>query len=183
MIVEIILILLCIILFFCFLYERDKKKDYMNRYDAETLELEESNQMMDSIFCNVHAYILLIDDDFVVLKTNYYLLTDTIASFDKKRVGDLLKCHNAMCAIGGCGTGDFCKRCPIRAAIQHAFDTSSNFTNLEDSLEVMNDDDTSLKIDASISGRYFMFDDKPRMVLTVQDITELKKAKMLQSNT
>jgi hypothetical protein len=156
----------------------------MHRLNYESLELEETNQLMDSVFHHVHAYILLIDGDFVVLKTNYYMLTGTMSTFDKKRVGDLLHCRNAMCSAGGCGTGELCATCPIRAAIQQALDTHSNFENLEASLNVIVGDDARIvEITASVSGKFFLYRDKPRMVLTIHDITELKKARMLQSNT
>jgi hypothetical protein len=169
------LIILCIIFLVCYLYEKSVRTKLEKQLTAQNVALAESDLFTDAILKNVHAYILLIDNDFVVLRTNYYMLTNTIASLDKKRVGDLLQCHNAMCAAGGCGTGDFCKVCPIRHAIQHALDTKTGFTNLEASLNVQVDETHTATIDASISGSYFVYGDQPRMVLTVHDITALKK--------
>src|SRR5574344_1718487 len=123
---EILLFILCIILLVSFLIERNKRQAYSKHLDVENYTLEETTMLMDAVFKNVHAFIILIDDDFAVLKTNYYMLTGTIATLEKKRVGDLLHCRNAMCALHGCGTGELCKTCPIRHAIQNALDTKSN---------------------------------------------------------
>lgn len=86
---------------------------------------------------NVHAYILLIDNDFKVLKTNYYQLTGTQKSLEEKRVGDLLQCRNALSAEGGCGTHAYCGSCPIRCAIRQAFEQRRGFTDLEATLNVL----------------------------------------------
>lgn len=54
---------------------------------------------------NVHAFILLIDRDFVVTRTNYYDITKARKPEGRlARVGDLLRCNNALSAEGGCGT-------------------------------------------------------------------------------
>ena len=128
-----------------------------------------------AILKNVHAYILLIDNDFKVLKTNYYQLTGTQKGLEEKRVGDLLQCRNALSAEGGCGTHAYCGSCPIRCAIRQAFEQRRGFTDLEATLNVLTSEKKSVECDAVISGSYFLLNEEENMVLTVHDITQLKE--------
>jgi len=57
------------------------------RLFRESRKLEHTNHIASAILKNVHAYILLIDNDFKVLKTNYYQLTGTQKGLKEKRVG------------------------------------------------------------------------------------------------
>jgi hypothetical protein len=169
----VILAVLCVLLLTAFIYERYKSKQISSELDKESVELDNTNRISDIILSNIHAFILFIDSDFFVLKTNYYTLTETLGVMSRKKVGDLLKCRNALSASGGCGTSGLCPRCPVRLAIQKAFDTQSSFTDLEASLEVM-DGNQSYPLQAEISGKYISMNNKDYMVLTVHDVTRLK---------
>ena len=98
------------------------------RLFRESRKLERPSHIAGAVLKNVHAFILLIDNDFKVLKTNYYQKTGTRKGTEEKRVGDLLQCRNALAAEGGCGTHSFCGSCPIRTAIRQAFEQRRNFT-------------------------------------------------------
>ncbi|MCS3215888.1 sensor histidine kinase [Bacteroides thetaiotaomicron] len=145
------------------------------RLFRESRKLEHTNHIASAILKNVHAYILLIDNDFKVLKTNYYQLTGTQKGLEEKRVGDLLQCRNALSAEGGCGTHAYCDSCPIRCAIRQAFEQRRGFTDLEATLNVLTSEKKSVECDAVISGSYFLLNEEENMVLTVHDITQLKE--------
>ncbi|MBV4089944.1 sensor histidine kinase [Bacteroides thetaiotaomicron] len=146
------------------------------RLFRESRKLEHTNHIASAILKNVHAYILLIDNDFKVLKTNYYQLTGTQKGLEEKRVGDLLQCRNALSAEGGCGTHAYCGSCPIRCAIRQAFEQKRGFTDLNATLNVLTSEKKSVECDAVISGSYFLLNEEENMVLTVHDITQLKQA-------
>ncbi|WP_444104196.1 sensor histidine kinase [Bacteroides sp.] len=146
------------------------------RLFRESRKLERTSHIAGAILKNVHAFILLIDNDFKVLKTNYYQKTGTRKGTEEKRVGDLLQCRNALAAEGGCGTHSFCGSCPIRTAIRQAFEQRRNFTDLEATLSVVTSDNTSVKCDAVISGSYFLLNEEENMVITVHDVTRRKQA-------
>ncbi|WP_195210892.1 sensor histidine kinase [Bacteroides faecis] len=146
------------------------------RLFRESRKLEHTSHIASAILKNVHAYILLIDNDFKVLKTNYYQLTGTQKSLEEKRVGDLLQCRNALSAEGGCGTHAYCGSCPIRCAIRQAFEQRRGFSDLEATLNVLTAEKKSVACDAVISGSYFLLNEEENMVLTVHDITQLKQA-------
>ena len=161
-----ILIILCAVLLLSYLWERRKCLRMQKRLFRESRKLEHTSHIASAILKNVHAYILLIDNDFKVLKTNYYQLTGTQKSLEEKRVGDLLQCRNALSAEGGCGTHAYCGSCPIRCAIRQAFEQRRGFTDLEATLNVLTAEKKSVACDAVISGSYFL----------LNDITQLKQA-------
>ena len=170
-----ILLIICAILLLSYLWERRKCLRMQKRLFRESRKLEHTNHIASAILKNVHAYILLIDNDFKVLKTNYYQLTGTQKGLEEKRVGDLLQCRNALSAEGGCGTHAYCGSCPIRCAIRQAFEQRRGFTNLEATLNVLTSEKKSVECDAVISGSYFLLNEEENMVLTVHDITQLKE--------
>ena len=163
------LIILCAILLISFLWERRKCLRMQKRLFRESRKLEHTNHVASAILKNVHAFILLINNDFKVLKTNYYQQTGT------RRVGDLLQCCNALSAEGGCGTHVYCGSCPIRQAIRQAFEQRRGFTNLEATLNMVTSENQTVACEAVISGSYFLLNEEENMVLTVHDITHLKQ--------
>ena len=171
-----ILLILCAVLLLSYLLERRKCLRMQKRLFRESRKLEHTNHIASAILKNVHAYILLIDNDFKVLKTNYYQLTGTQKGLEEKRVGDLLQCRNALSAEGGCGTHAYCGSCPIRCAIRQAFEQRRGFTDLNATLNVLSSEKKSVECDAVISGSYFLLNEEENMVLTVHDITQLKQA-------
>lgn len=170
-----ILLIICAILLLSYLWERRKCLRMQKRLFRESRKLEHTNHIASAILKNIHAYILLIDNDFKVLKTNYYQLTGTQKGLEEKRVGDLLQCRNALSAEGGCGTHAYCGSCPIRCAIRQAFEQRRGFTDLEATLNVLTSEKKSVECDAVISGSYFLLNEEENMVLTVHDITQLKE--------
>ena len=170
-----ILLIICAILLLSYLWERRKCLRMQKRLFRESRKLEHTNHIASAILKNVHAYILLIDNDFKVLKTNYYQLTGTQKGLEEKRVGDLLQCRNALSAEGGCGTHAYCGSCPIRCAIRQAFEQRRGFTDLEATLNVLTSEKKSVECDAVISGSYFLLNEEENMVFTVHDITQLKE--------
>jgi len=169
----VILAVLCVLLLFAFIYERYRSNQISSELDKESMELDNTNRISDIILSNVHAFILFIDSDFFVHKTNYYIRTETLEELSKKRVGDLLKCSNSFLMPGGCGTSELCPQCPVRLAIQKAFDNRSSFTDLEAALDVV-DGKQVFPLQAEISGKYISVNNKDYMVLTVHDVTRLK---------
>ena len=177
------LIILCAILLISFLWERRKCLRMQKRLFRESRKLEHTNHVASAILKNVHAFILLINNDFKVLKTNYYQQTGTRKGPEEKRVGDLLQCCNALSAEGGCGTHVYCGSCPIRQAIRQAFEQRRGFTNLEATLNMVTSENQTVACEAVISGSYFLLNEEENMVLTVHDITELKEteAELIQA--
>lgn len=79
-----ILLILCAVLLLSYLLERRKCLRMQKRLFRESRKLEHTNHIASAILKNVHAYILLIDNDFKVLKTNYYQLTGTQKGLEER---------------------------------------------------------------------------------------------------
>ena len=169
---QIVLSLVCVAFLGAILWEKRQGKLMQSASDRK---LENVNCLFDAILTHIHAYVLVIDSDFKVLKTNYYDLTHLSPDGKEKRVGDLLQCRNALSAKGGCGTHAFCQECPVRGAIGNAFRQKKEFTDLQSSLNIAIDEHEFVKCDVMISGVFRTLDSEARMVLTVHDITSIKQ--------
>lgn len=172
--VELVIIALSILFLIVLLVERTKRKQMQKALENETYKLKKIDSIARAIFENVHAFILFIDSDLTVLKTNYYSRTGTTQDGKEKKVGDLLHCANALAAECGCGTHCLCASCPVRRAITQALLDKQSFTDLEAKLEVQISATESIECDTEISGAYLPLHGEDYMVLTIHDVTRQK---------
>lgn len=117
--------------------------------------IEENERIGGEILRNIAAYILLVDPEFNVLRTNYFALTETPADKKLLKVGNLLHCKNGEDA-GECGTHTLCADCPVRKAITAAFAARQNFTGLETPMTLYTSADKTESVDCvvTVSGNY-----------------------------
>lgn len=134
-----------------------------------------TDKLFRAIMRNLHAYVLLINRDFTVFYTNYYDITGAVKPAETGRVGDILRCNNALSVAGGCGTHALCEHCPVRNAIENAFVVQKNFTDLATVLNLRDSEGRTTEYDAYISGEYMEIEGRDCMVITVHDITRLKQ--------
>ncbi len=144
--------------------------------------LENTEKLFKAILQNIHAFVLFINKDLEVVQTNYYDITKFPKSQSTVKVGDLLRCENAQAAKGGCGTSPFCQCCPIRNKIEDAFRQKKSFTDLEAELNVTDGEGKVSGCNVYISGEYMQIDGDDCMVVTVHDITKLKKTEQELQN-
>lgn len=135
----------------------------------------------DTILHSMNACFMLVDRDFVVLRTNYYDLNGIPGEPVFNRVGDLLKCKNAV-RSEGCGAHHNCGSCMVRYTIENAFCHKKGFSKLEASMRLFSPDHQHIiPCDVSVSGTYLTDADQEQMLLTIYDITELKNTQRLLS--
>lgn len=134
-----------------------------------------TDELFQAIMRNIHAYVLLIKRDLTVFYTNYYDITGAVKPVKSQRVGDLLQCTNALSAPDGCGTHSLCNHCPVRNAIEDAFRTKHNFIDLDTVLNVRKGNGAAEECKVHISGEYMLIEGEESMVITVHDITHLKR--------
>ena len=135
----------------------------------------------DTILYSMNACFMLVDRDFVVLRTNYYDLNGIPGEPVSNRVGDLLKCKNAV-RSEGCGAHHNCGSCMVRYTIENAFCHKKGFSKLEASMRLFSPDHQHIiPCDVSVSGTYLTDADQEQMLLTIYDITELKNTQRLLS--
>ena len=143
---------------------------------AQKNELGLNKDFSDAILRNIDAYIVLANRNFLVEKTNYYSLNSEKDDCVLHRVGELLRCKNALDS-GACGTHENCKSCPVRASIERCFREKNSFSRLEAPMRLYLSDDTDNYVDCvvSVSGAYMVQNRDEKVLLTVRDITRLKK--------
>lgn len=173
-----VVILICIVLLLSFLWgrERQKSKSLQKELIGDKNEICSIKDFSDSILYNVDAYIILANRSFLVEKTNYYNLNKTAEGKVLRRVGELLRCKNALDA-GICGTHENCKLCPVRNAIDKCFREKGHFSQLETPMRLYLSEKTDNFVDCvvSVSGTYLRLNEDDKVLLTVRDITRQKK--------
>lgn len=156
--------------------ETKKTKSLNKEVLAQKNELGLNKDFSDAILRNIDAYIVLANRNFLVEKTNYYSLNSEKDDCVLHRVGELLRCKNALDS-GACGTHENCKSCPVRASIERCFREKNSFSRLEAPMRLYLSDDTDNYVDCvvSVSGAYMVQNRNEKVLLTVRDITRLKK--------
>lgn len=156
--------------------ETKKTKSLNKEVLAQKNELGLNKDFSDAILRNIDAYIVLANRNFLVEKTNYYSLNSEKDDCILHRVGELLRCKNALDS-GACGTHENCKSCPVRASIERCFREKNSFSRLEAPMRLYLSDDTDNYVDCvvSVSGAYMVQNRDEKVLLTVRDITRLKK--------
>ena len=156
--------------------ETKKTKSLNKEVLAQKNELGLNKDFSDAILRNIDAYIVLANRNFLVEKTNYYSLNREKDDCVLHRVGELLRCKNALDS-GACGTHENCKSCPVRASIERCFLEKNSFSPLEAPMRLYLSDDTGDYVDCvvSVSGAYMVQNRDEKVLLTVRDITRLKK--------
>lgn len=146
------------------------------RLRCQQRNMNETEHAYDEIFRHISSYVLLVDENFQVLKTNYFTLTGRAPTAELPKVGNLLRCKNGEDA-GECGTHGMCALCPVRAAIAEAFRTKRDFNGLEAPMVLYTSDDRTQTVDCevAVSGICLRSEGHPRLVLTVHDISTQKR--------
>ncbi len=133
-------------------------------------------EFSDTILYNVDAYIILVDRNFLVEKTNYYNLNNTSEGQVLRRVGELLRCKNGLDA-GACASHENCKICPVRNSIEKCFREKGHFSPLETPMRLYMSEKMDNYVDCivCVSGTYLQLDQDDKVLLTVRDVTRQKK--------
>lgn len=157
-----------------FLLESRKSKKLKGMIRERNKRNQKQTHINNAVFQNIHAYILVIDRNSIVLKTNFYQRTGTVEDKTPKRVGDLLCCQNAIVS-GKCGTHINCEDCVVNKTITEAFKRKEGFAEMRAELMLAVNKDEFTRVEAIVSGAYIHIDDEECMVLTIHDITELAR--------
>lgn len=157
-----------------YVHFRKKVDQQNNEWLVKTGESERILRSMGACF-------MLIDRDFAVRRTNYYDLNGIPANDVSGKVGDLLKCKNAV-RSEGCGLHENCKLCAVRNTIEKAFSDKKDFHKLEASMRLFSPDHRQIiPCDVSVSGIYLNTEGREQLMLTIYDITDLKNTQRLLS--
>ena len=171
-------ILVCLVLLLGLLWgwEIRKRKSLEQEFVKKKNEVCSVKEFSDTILYNVDAYIILVDRNFLVEKTNYYNLNNTSEGQVLRKVGELLRCKNGLDA-GACGSHENCKVCPVRNSIEKCFREKGHFSPLETPMRLYMSEKMDNYVDCivCVSGTYLQLDQDDKVLLTVRDVTRQKK--------
>lgn len=174
--VAFILVYLVLLLGLLWGWEIRKRKSLEQEFVKKKNEVCSVKEFSDTILYNVDAYIILVDRNFLVEKTNYYNLNNTSEGQVLRRVGELLRCKNGLDA-GACGSHENCKVCPVRNSIEKCFREKGHFSPLETPMRLYMSEKMDNYVDCivCVSGTYLQLDQDDKVLLTVRDVTRQKK--------
>ena len=125
------------------------------------------NRQLRAVVNHQRDYTFLVNPDFEVEETNYFVQTGEQAGQDPQILGNVLRCKNSY-ETGRCGEGASCHHCPVRFVIRKSFERRGGFDGVEACLEVYDDDKQLQDIDVNMEGKYVNIDNQPHMVVNVQ---------------
>jgi len=137
----------------------------------------ENNQLhtLESIYRHIDSYVMLVNEDSAVLNANFF---DAQEMREKEnlvyRIGEILRCSNAIEA-NGCGLHKNCGLCSIRKAIIQTFRKKKGFHKIESHIKFQVPDGRSDDLYTLFSTSYIDIEGEPRVVLTLNNITEMIK--------
>lgn len=108
----------------------------------------------------------LINKDFMVKETNIYDKSRRKKDGQPRILGNVLHCKTA-CDSGTCGTGLSCSTCPVRYVIKNSFLQRRDFTNIEATMTLYDDNHEEQNVDVKMDGKLVLVNLKPYMVVTM----------------
>lgn len=140
-------------------------------------EIQEQRDLMETVFESSPNILMLVNEKGRVEKINragadfsgrpVEKLTDLLG-------GEVFQCVNSF-KKGGCGRNDECRTCPVRSRVEKTFSDDQPVFNEEGSLKVLRRNQ-EITIDFLISTSKVIVKDKDCVLVTITDISPLKKA-------
>lgn len=140
--------------------------------------IEERTKELDSIFENTPIILLLVDSDGKVLNINKAGTSNPAeekSHLTKLLAGKAIKCVNNIRSNQSCEKGKTCDNCVIRQTLLKTFETKRNQNQIEGFV--------AIEINQQIVERYFListtyieFDNHQRVLISLDDITDMREA-------
>lgn len=171
----VILVLIILSVLLVFRRMKPSKVKSIQRHSSD-LPDDSWSSFAEEILQNLGVFVCLINKEVLVIKTNYYEITNTPKPTEPLRLGNVLRCKNGEDA-GLCGESEACKTCMIRGEIVRAFTQGVGFDNLEVPMRLYlsKERDRYLDCEVNISAKLLSKNGQPYLLLTIQDVTKYKQ--------
>ena len=136
--------------------------------------------MYRAVFDALPSLVFIVDDDVRIYECNAAaenLLGAKSVTVLKKRAGQVLHCLHATDVPEGCGQAEFCRDCVIRNAVAEA-SRGNRVVRSRTRLEIISNG-AAIEIYALISATPFIYNEKPLVLLVVEDISEIAELRQL----
>lgn len=134
----------------------------------------ELKSMLRVVFDALPSLVFVVDHDVRIHEYNTAaaeLLLAERKTVLKKRVGEVLHCIHSNDVPEGCGRATFCKNCIIRNSVAEAF-LGNRVVRRRTRIELSRDANV-IEIYALITSSPFSFQDRPLVLLVIEDISEI----------
>lgn len=139
------------------------------------MDKKEKFLTLENIYHHIDTYVMLVNEDVAVLNANFF---DAEKLKEEEgivyRIGEILKCTNAMEA-SGCGRHTNCRYCSIRKAVSSTFKNKKGFKKIESHIQFLIPDKRNEDLYSQVSTSYVEINGIPRVVLTVNNISDMVK--------
>jgi hypothetical protein len=139
-----------------------------------TMKEKEKVDMLRAVFDAMPSLIFVVDQDVRIQEYNASasdLLGAERTAVIKQRTGEVLHCVHSLEVPEGCGRSPFCKNCIIRNSVTEAFQ-GKRVVRRRTRIE-LNRDGNKVEIYALISASPFSFQNRPLVLLVIEDISEI----------
>ncbi len=140
--------------------------------------LREQQEELRAIYENAPVIMMLVNAEKTVEKVNSFAARYVYSSPEEmtgRRIGDALRCVNAVSSAGGCGNSAHCASCVITGTIAETFRSGTDIANSEIA--------HPLAIGKVVENRHlmlsttiFLLENSPTVLLSILDITQRKLA-------
>ncbi|AKB78839.1 sensory transduction histidine kinase [Methanosarcina horonobensis HB-1 = JCM 15518] len=142
--------------------------------------LSEDMKLFYSIFENAPLIMIVVNQEGKIENINQ--TTSEVLGIQKEYSlgllgGELFSCVNSF-ENRGCGKNPNCGGCPVRTTVMHTFQTSKNVYKKEGELTIRVNNQL-LKRFLVISTTFINPDNQPKVLLTVDDVTDQKKIEQM----
>jgi PAS domain S-box-containing protein len=150
------------------------------REDYMAVKNSKNEDILRSVFDAIPSLIFVVDDDVRIQDYNAAaaeLLSLKRSAVLKRRGGDVLNCLHAADVPEGCGQAPHCKECVIRNSVVEAFH-GNHVVRRRKKLEIIRDGH-KIEIYALITTSPFYFQNRPLVLLVIEDISEIAELQRL----
>ncbi|MGE4288282.1 MAG: PAS domain S-box protein, partial [Salinivirgaceae bacterium] len=154
------------------------------RKQAET-ELNKSEKQLQHIFDNSPAIMFLLNNDMEIVRFNK--TSTEFSGIDPKKImqsrqGYLLNCINSLNEPHKCGQTDNCANCSLHKTVQQSIKNHETMMKVKTEMNLVKNGQRA-HFTFLVSSSIVIFDKELLYLVTLEDITELKKMEQALLNT
>ncbi|MFP4197402.1 MAG: PAS domain S-box protein [Methanomassiliicoccales archaeon] len=154
----------------------------ITRQRENELEVTRQREELTAIYNNLPVIIFLVDRERRVRKINSMGLEfagETEENIIMKRGGEALRCMHHLDDPEGCGFGPHCEDCVVRRAVMDTFDREEGLFR-EKAVLPFKMGDRVRDLTLWVSTAYLELEGEARVLVCIEDITELESARRSQ---
>ncbi|MCF8111836.1 MAG: response regulator [Desulfobacteraceae bacterium] len=158
-------------------------QDITDRKHLEAAE-EENRKLLEAIYRNAPLVLMVVDENRRIKQINGFASQFAGRPAEEMlglRGGEALRCLHAIDHHEGCGFGQACKQCVIRNTVLDTLINGTTNLQVEAPYSLLTETETR-QLTLLVSSTPVTFKGSQMALVTLQDITELKKAEQEREN-